>query len=178
LAVAVARELQRRQPSPVVAVLFACFVVGFVYFFVREMTRPTLHPKAAFWGIAAVGGLAALWELWRGAKTAPRAELANLRYLEQAGQPYPRDVDSRPVSVSPAARVLAAVALFALYDLTYGGLTLVMDGKTLTLDGVAGRGALWAAGMVIVNLTVLHSAHERDLQKPTAGSNRSDDVNS
>jgi hypothetical protein len=54
-------------------------------------------------------------------------------------------------------------------NLSYGALTLTVDGKALSLDRIVERGAIWAVLMVAFNLIFLPGQRERQSEKLTVG---------
>jgi hypothetical protein len=169
LAVALARAAQRLQPSPALMVFFALLVALSVWLFVSEISRGHVDVLVVVWAGFAVWGVYVLWARWRERDTAPRAELENLRLLEEMGAPYPSDARSEPVRVSSLTVVTSALVVFAFYDLTYGALTLAGDGKPFSVARVIGHGAVFAAFMTFANLTLMRGRHQRLSQRPTAG---------
>jgi hypothetical protein len=169
LVVALARESQRQHPGIGLTLFFAVLVVAWASLFVVQVDRGHVL-LAIVWAAATIFGVHSLWVTWRVATNAAQAELNNLQLLEEAGQPYPPDAPAAaPASVSYRHRAISVAVLFVLYDLVFGALSQAMDGKSLSFDAIAQRGAIFAVFMVIANLTVLRGARERRAQRPTAG---------
>jgi len=168
LVVALARESQRQQPGMGLALFFAVLVIAWAALFVAQADRGHLL-LALVWAAATIFGVRSLWVTWRVATNAAQAELNNLQLLEEAGQPYPPDAPAVQTPVSYGHRAISAAVLFVFYDLVFGALSQAMDGKSLSFDAIAQRGAIFAVFMVIANLTVLRGLRERRAQRPTAG---------
>lgn len=117
-------------------------------------------------------GIWACWTCWRGWRldaTARRAEIANMRLLLDAGQQYPRHPPTGLLPISAASHVAGAILIWLIYDLSYGALTLAVDGSASSLGRIVGRGALWATLMVVFNIAYLRGQRERQSEKPTLG---------
>lgn len=172
LAVALARDFQRRQPGPLLTVFFTAIIVGWGWFFGRRVAGGQFDPLTLLWGATAAWGIWMGWALWRMRRGAPRAELRNLAFLRDAGEPYLLDTECQPAQVPLPAVVASACLVFAFYDLGYGALTLAGNGRTLSISRVVGHGALFAALMTAVNLTVMRKRNEQQTQRSTAGQQR------
>ncbi len=168
LVVALARESQRQQPGIGLALLFAVFVIAWAGLLVAQVNRGHVL-LAIVWAGATIFGVHSLWVMWRVGTNAAQAELNNLQLLEEAGQPYPPDAPAAQAPVSYGHRAISAAVLFVLYDLTFGALSQAMNGKSLSFDAIAERGAIFAVFMVIANVTVLRGLRGRRAQRPTAG---------
>jgi hypothetical protein len=168
LAVALARDAQRRQSGLVLMAFFALLVLGWIWFFVARLREGHIDVLTAIWAGASVWGIYLLWVLWRTRLRAPQAELRNLRFLQEAGEPY-RETARGPVPVPIPALVTSAFAAFALYDLSFGALTLAMDGSALSVGRVVTRGAVFAAFMTLFNMTLMRSRTTRQALRSNAG---------
>lgn len=167
LAVAQARVVVRRRPGAWLIAFFALLVAGWVAFAVAQLTSG--HPVlGAFFAATAVFGAWVLYRLHpRYVRAARLAERRNREALEQAGQPYPDDpAAAEPVQPPASALAAAAVALWAFYDLIFGILSDLIDGRGFDLAHAVARGAFFATGMTVVNLTVLRRRTERQSQRP------------
>lgn len=169
LAVALARDVQRRQSSRLLSMLFAAFVVGLTWFFVRRLAQDHLDLLTLFWGAATAWGIWMVWALWRMRRGAPQAELRNLAFLRDAGEPSPSETECRPTRVPLPAVAASACVAFVYYDLGFGALTLAGDGRALSISRVVGHGALFAALMSAVNLTIMRKRNEQQTLRSTAG---------
>jgi hypothetical protein len=169
LAVALARTTQRLQPSPALTVCFALLVALSAWLSVSRGLRGHTDRFAVVWAGVTVWMAYILWALWRSRRAAPRAELENMRLLQEAGTPYPPDAVGAPVRASPLTAVTSAVVIFVFYDLGFGASSLASDGKALSFARVVGHGAFFATFMTLSNLTLMRSRHERLSQGPTAG---------
>ncbi len=169
-AVAVARRAQRMRPTAVGLVLCAIVQCALIFYAGRDLAR---HEHASFAALAVLALLDAwlLLSIVAGMRFAPTAELANMRFLQQAGDPYPTDADPRPMPMpAPWLEIVLALPMtFAIYDLTYGLLTLAVDGKTITLTRVIERGAVWAALMTVFVTALTKRKTEEASARPTAG---------
>jgi hypothetical protein len=169
LAVAVARERQRQAPGTAMSAFFAVFIVLWLFFFVKQLAQGHVKPSGWLFASAALMGAAVMFGVWWINRQAPKAELANMDFLQRAGEPYPSDSLGEPAGSSVATRVLAAIALFCIYDLTYGALTLALAAKGLVLGAVVARGAVWAALMLIGNLTWMRRRYLRRSRRRNGG---------
>jgi hypothetical protein len=115
-----------------------------------------------------VGRLRAL-DAWRTRACAPQAELSNLRFLREAGEPYSYDAERKPAQVPLPALVASTLAVFAFYDLAFGALTLAMGERELSVGRVIGHGAVFAVLMTVVNMTLMRSRNDRQALRSTAG---------
>jgi hypothetical protein len=170
-AVAVARRAQRARPVIAGLLVLAAAVGIFVFFTLRELER---HDKSSSVILLAAAAALCAWQCLRTARSvrsAPAAELANMRFLEQAGHPYPADADPAPMPMpAPWLATVAAIPItFMIYDLIYGTLTLATDGKTVTLVRAGERGAVWAALMTFFMTVLGRSRQDEQAGRPTAG---------
>jgi polyferredoxin len=169
LAVALARDAQRRQSNPLLTAFFAALVVGWIWLFVTRLKGGHIDLLTAIWAGAAAWGIYVLWMLWRTRTSAPQAELRSLRFLQEAGEPYRYEAERGPARVPMPALVTSTLVAFAFYDLGFGALTLAMDGKALSVDRVVGHGAVFAAFMTLFNMTLMRRRNNRQALRSTAG---------
>jgi hypothetical protein len=168
LAVALARDAQRRQPGRSLMAFFALLVLGWIWFFMARLREGHVDVLAAIWAALSVWGIYVLWVLWRTQLRARQAELCNLRFLQEVGEPY-REETRGPVLVPIPALVISAFVAFAFYDLGFGALALAMDGSALSVGRVVTHGAFFAAVMTLFNMTLMRSRTTRQALRSTAG---------
>jgi hypothetical protein len=143
LAVALARVTLRRRPSPALRLFFAAMVVAWAAFAVTSLAAGRI---AAGIGLSGAFGMG-VWVLARMrpryAEAARRAEQLNREELERAGEPFSENVEaSEPVRPPVPAITTSVLALWVFYDLFFGALSDVMDGRHLELGHAVARGAL------------------------------------
>jgi hypothetical protein len=168
LAVALARGRQRAY-SRAAPFVFALLSAGVAWLGVKTLQSHGLNAACVIFGAIAIWFV---WSMGRApvlARSARKAELANMQRLVELGEPYPSRPPTGVAPISAPSRLAGAVASWAIYDLSYGALTLAFDGKTLSLDRIVGRGAIWAVLMVAFNLIFLPGQRERQSEKPTVG---------
>ncbi len=169
LVVALARDAQRRQSNPLLSAFFAVLVIAWLGLFVARLKEGHVDLLAIVWGLAAAWGVYTLWVLWRMRTGAPRAELCNLSFLREVGEPYSHELERAPTRVPTPALVTSTLAIFVFYDLTFGALTLAMDGRGLSLARIAGHGAFFAVLMTLFNLTLMRRRNQRQALRSTVG---------
>jgi hypothetical protein len=166
LAVAQARKQQRRAPRPgSIALSLALAAVG-AWLFVEQIDD--FDSSAVVLGCAALAMLWASVDLWRTHVNAPRAELANMRLLEQAHEPYAPRPSRKRLPAPPAQRAVSVVIGLLLYDVAYGAASLGLAGERLSIGHVLERGALWSCFTVVFHL-VFHQREGREHQAPRLG---------
>lgn len=94
LVVALARESQRQQSGIGLVLFFAALVIAWAWLSVEQLDRGHI-PLGILWAGIAGWGTYALWVIWRERSNASKAELNNLRLLDEAGQPCPTDARPR-----------------------------------------------------------------------------------
>jgi hypothetical protein len=168
LAVAQARKQQRHMPAPGSIVLLLALAAVGVWLFVEQID--SFDSGAVVLGCGALAMLWASVDLWRTHVNAPRAELANMRLLEQAGELYTPRPSRKRLPASPAQRAVSVVIGLLVYDVGYGAASLGLDGERLSIGPILERGALWSCFMVVFHL-VFHQQEGREHQAPrlTAG---------
>jgi hypothetical protein len=63
LAVALARDAQRRQPDSLLTAFFAVLIIGWIWFFVARLKGGHIDLLAVFWAGVAAWGVYVLWML-------------------------------------------------------------------------------------------------------------------
>jgi hypothetical protein len=169
LAVALARDAQRRRPEPLLLAFCMVLVVGCVALFAARLNEGHIDLLTAVWGGSAGFGIYGLWLIRRMRTRAPQAELRNLSFLREAGTPYRYEGGREPVRVPVPALVASTLVILVFYDLGYGALTLAMNGRALSIGRVAGHGAGFAVLMTILNMTLMRSRNARQALRSTAG---------
>jgi hypothetical protein len=169
LAVGLARVFLRRRPSATLIAFFALLVAGWVAFAVSGFAAGHTAVGVLFSAVTVFGAWTLNRMRPRYAHAAQVAERLNREVLERAGTPYREDAQAAAPVRPPAAGVAAgAVVLWAFYDVTFGALGDLVDGRSLEVAHVVARGALFATLMVIVNLTVMRRRTARQSQRPIA----------
>jgi hypothetical protein len=168
LAVALAREEQRRfSPGGLVfVVLLAAAALGFAGSRLEDGRVSVIVILSAGFGSWACW---TCWQSWRLDATARHAELANMRLLADAGEPYPRRPPSGLLPASASTQAAGAIIRWVFYDLSYGAFTLALEGEAIWLGRIVLRGALWATFMIVFNVVYQRRERERQSEKPTVG---------
>lgn len=165
---ALARERQRSTSRAALSVS-AVVPAAAAWLAVERLHSHNLDWAAVFFAAVVPFGI---WTIARALaldRTARKAELANMRRLVEFGEPYPSRPTTGLLAVSAPARLAGAVFSFVFYDVSYGALTLALDGKTLSVDRVVARGAVLAVFMVVFGEVILRGQRERQSEKPTVG---------
>jgi hypothetical protein len=163
LAVAIARDLQRRE-RPSGPKLRAFFAVSNVFFAGKAVVLLADGDIAR-----GVFFIALVWCAWpldmrgRRRRAAEQAERANVELLERCGQPYETPLAGRATVQRPRGPWLVAcvVAAFVVFVAAFGTFVTFLDGDPVTVGHVIAIGLPFGVGMTIVNLIRLRKWNER-----------------
>jgi hypothetical protein len=153
LAVAMARMTSAVYLPRWLVACSALIVVAWAWLAVDGLVHGHVATAAGY-GCATVFGLWALHtQRRRRLRAAREAERLNREVLLRAGESDDLRVPAQERSILAAA--VGGAVLWLVYDLTYGAMTELLDGRSLEVGRVVGGGALFATVMLVFNLILM-----------------------